>query len=360
LATETRIKQISALYVTIFDRTPTIAELDSYLNLNQNIKLEVISSMMMANSPLKSNYISQDTQTIVKNMFQSIFGYTETEMNTIIQQQQYNAQNGGINGFDYWVNELENNKDMININTLAIALLNGADEASYTRAMNVNEVKETITNYSNKYNLNIQIEELIENNQTIPTDNSNINIGKTIYVESKITTDVGNDGTIDYVSNYTYSYENGILSQYSDGHLEAQLKFDSNGLLIEEISMFDDVIHSVTNYTYNSNGQLLSVKEVSSAIEISTTFNWSLNSVTGTGNMFFVSTDTNSILKGISTGLNTQKNAPLKWEQYLDDKLSSISYFTYDSNGNEIKMLEDEDADGIVDYAYQTEWIALG
>ena len=54
MVNELRIKQVAAMYVTIFDRVPTINELDTYLNLNQNIKLEVISSMMMASSPLKS------------------------------------------------------------------------------------------------------------------------------------------------------------------------------------------------------------------------------------------------------------------------------------------------------------------
>lgn len=118
MANEARIKQVTALYVTIFDSTPTISQLDMYLNLNQNIKLEVISSMMMASSPIKATLLSQDTKSIVKDIFQSIFGYTDGQMNTIIAEQQKNAQNGGVDGFEYWVKELENNSDMINVNTL--------------------------------------------------------------------------------------------------------------------------------------------------------------------------------------------------------------------------------------------------
>lgn len=164
MASEKRIKDVAALYVTIFKKTPTISDLDMYLNLNQNIKLEVISSMMMATSPLKSTLLSQDLTTIVKEVFQSIFGYTDGQMNTIIAQQQANALNGGVDGFQYWVNELQNNSDMINVNTLAIALLNGADATSYARAVNLSEVKSTINNYAKEYNITILIEEYVDNN----------------------------------------------------------------------------------------------------------------------------------------------------------------------------------------------------
>lgn len=147
MQTEKRIKDVAVLYATIFKKTPTVSELDTYLNLNQNIKLEVISSMMMASSPLKSTLLTKDLSTVVKEVFQSIFGYTDGQMNTIIAQQQANALNGGVDGFQYWVNELQYNSDMINVNTLAIALLNGADEASYARAINIAEVKNAVDEY---------------------------------------------------------------------------------------------------------------------------------------------------------------------------------------------------------------------
>ena len=376
MASEKRIKDVAALYVTIFKKTPTISDLDMYLNLSSSIKIETISSMMMATSPLKSTLLSQDLTTIVKEVFQSIFGYTDGQMNTIIAQQQANALNGGTDGFQYWVNELQNNADMINVNTLAIALLNGADATTYARAVNLSEVKSTINNYAKEYNLTVLIEEYVDNNPipetsetpetpetpeipTTPTDNSNINIGKAIYVESKISTDDGNDGSIDWVTNFTYSYENEVLNKFSGEYLQTKYVYDSNGNIIEERSMDDGVVDTTAYYTYNSIGQLLTMRDGDGgSYSTNGTYTWSSNGVVLNGTMSYMGMSVD--IKGVGTGLNNVGKEPLKWEQYLDDELESISYFTYDSNGNLIKELEDEDADGTIDYAYHTEWILLG
>ena len=295
-------------------------------------------------------------------------------MNTIIAQHEQVALDGGTDGFQYWVNELVNNPTVINVNTLTIALLNGADANSFARAVNIDEVKSLINNYAKEYNMNIQIDQFIDDNipesaETIepttppviitpPSDSSNIGGGKPLYVESKVSTDEGNDGTIDYVTEFTYSFQNGVLNQSSSGYVETQYVYDSKGLMIEERNLDSDgTVYSKSSYTYNSNGQMLTLVDNSDGYTVGGSYSWTSNSVSLNGILTYEGMSLSFI--GIGTGLNAQKNAPLKFETYLDDELESISYLTYDSNGNETEMLEDEDADGTIDYAYHTEWVLL-
>lgn len=193
------------------------------------------------------------------------------------------------------------------------------------------------------------------------SSSSSSNTGSTtkpaIYVESKVSTDEGNDGTIDWVTNYTYKFENGVLNQYSNGELEAQYVYDSKGNMIEERSISDGDVYSTTYYTYNSNNQLATMKDNGEYYDINANFAWSSNGVVATGSLSYGGESIS--YKTVGTGLNAQKNAPLQSIVYLDGEKESISYYTYDSKGNETKMLEDEDANGTIDYAYYTDWILL-
>ncbi len=156
MANEIRIKQLAALYVSIFEETPTSEQLHQYVSFNDSIALEVISSTMMMNSPQYSYYNSLDSENLVKSMFQKIFGYSDSQMNTLIQEQEVLAQNGGVNGFQYWVNEIENNP-YITEYTLPIALLNGGGTDGLNQACAVTSVTSAINNYSNAFGLDINI-----------------------------------------------------------------------------------------------------------------------------------------------------------------------------------------------------------
>jgi len=183
------------------------------------------------------------------------------------------------------------------------------------------------------------------------------NSSKPIYVESIVSTDVGNNGSIDYSTEYTYSFDNGVLKQYSNGFLESEYLYNSDGLMIEERSIYNNEVDNILKYTYNSNGQILTMHDDSDDYDLSTNYNWSENSVEQNGTMLVMGQSIS--FRGIGTGLNSKKDAPIKWQQYIDNKLDSIGIYTYDKNGNEILSLEDEDANGSIDYAYHTQWIEV-
>jgi hypothetical protein len=140
----TRLEKIAALYVSIYRDIPTNEQLDQYVQFNEFISLEVISSTMMNDSLYKNSYIQMPTEDLVKVMFQEIFDLTNEQMQVIINEQEQIAQNGGISGFQYWVNEIENNP-FVTINTLPIAIINGTsqdDEASI-----LNQIEEILNAY---------------------------------------------------------------------------------------------------------------------------------------------------------------------------------------------------------------------
>jgi hypothetical protein len=119
----TRLEKIASLYIAITgDGSPTAAELDTYASMDENISLEAISSAIMAASPLQAGYAGLSNESLVKSLFQAIFNLTTEEIDAL------EATEEGAAGFAYWVNEVENNPE-VNLSTLAIALINGADEA---------------------------------------------------------------------------------------------------------------------------------------------------------------------------------------------------------------------------------------
>lgn len=191
-----------------------------------------------------------------------------------------------------------------------------------------------------------------------PQSSGDIYPGISVYVESQQRTDAGNDGSIDWVTNYTYSYENGLLNQYADGILVSQLKFDSNGRMVEERNVTDNQVDATTYYAYNSKGQVIDMSGSSTdGTTIDSTFVWTSNGVTST---FTMVNGANSMIgKVVGIGLDSTQTAPLKVESYFDDELYTIDNYTYDAHGNEIKDIEDENADGSIDYVYYTDWILI-
>src|SRR5574344_1107998 len=123
-----RIESIISLLKANTGKPVNNADVAKYTVFNESITLETISSMIMVESPLKTALEIMPLEEVVEQMFMSVFGYTETELDAI------KATEAGEAGFQYWVNELKNNGNVVNVNTLAIALLNGAAEADVERA----------------------------------------------------------------------------------------------------------------------------------------------------------------------------------------------------------------------------------
>lgn len=104
------------------------ATVDKYAKYPSSITLEMISSMILADSGLKPAFEGLPKADLLDQMFITLFGYTADELNAL------KATEAGAAGYEYWINQLNNNPDMINVNTLAIALLNGAAPADEAKA----------------------------------------------------------------------------------------------------------------------------------------------------------------------------------------------------------------------------------
>jgi|LSQX01.1.fsa_nt_gb Ca2+-binding RTX toxin-like protein len=137
-----RIENIISLLKANTGKSVNNADVAKYAAFNEEVTLETISAMIMIESPLKPALEIMPLEEVVDQMFTSVFGYTETQLDAI------KATEAGKAGFQYWVDELKNNGDLINVNTLAIALLNGAAEADVARAeANVAAEYESYLNY---------------------------------------------------------------------------------------------------------------------------------------------------------------------------------------------------------------------
>lgn len=123
-----RIESIISLLKANTGKPVNNADVAKYAAFNEAVTLETISAMIMLESPLKPALEIMPLEDVVYQMFKSVFGYTETQLDAI------KATEAGKAGFQYWVDELKNNGDVVNVNTLAIALLNGAAEADVEKA----------------------------------------------------------------------------------------------------------------------------------------------------------------------------------------------------------------------------------
>jgi Ca2+-binding RTX toxin-like protein len=121
----TRVETIAVLYLSIFGKDPTSEQLDEYASFSDNIPLETIASTMTSSSAALQ--LPSETQALVKAVFQTLFNYSSSQMDTIIAEQAQNALNGGIDGFQYWVDQVDNNP-FITKETIVIAIINGTDE----------------------------------------------------------------------------------------------------------------------------------------------------------------------------------------------------------------------------------------
>jgi hypothetical protein len=165
-----RNEKITILYMGIngYKSIENYNELTTYINLTDKLTLETISSSIMSYSPLKTAYEKLDISEFLELQFSTIFGYTSEEIDAIKKTEE------GFLGFKYWENELINNSSMININTLAIALLNGATVAEkngngsdITKSYNyhINTIKELqAQNISAKLNNTMHIDMLDKDN----------------------------------------------------------------------------------------------------------------------------------------------------------------------------------------------------
>ncbi len=129
----TRLEKIASLYKAVMGTTPSAEQLNTYAGLNEDIALEVINATMMGDSPIASGYESLTTELLVQSFFNTIF---DIEVDT------------ASDGFAYWVNEVENNP-FIDASNLAIALINGADEAG--QAALATDVASIVTAYEAAY-----------------------------------------------------------------------------------------------------------------------------------------------------------------------------------------------------------------
>lgn len=118
----TRIEKIISLYTALTgDATVTPVEVNKYAGLSESVSLEAISATITADSPI--NFGAMPVNDLLNYLFVNLFGKTQAEVDAL------RATTEGAAGFQYWADELANNPQVINLNTLAIALLNGAEAA---------------------------------------------------------------------------------------------------------------------------------------------------------------------------------------------------------------------------------------
>jgi hypothetical protein len=142
----TRLQKLASLYLSIFGEEPTASKLHDYANMNESIPLEVLSSLMISNSGNSAEYSSMNNSTYLLSMFKSVFNLSTEEINQI------RSTDEGAAGFQYWVNELDNNP-YITKSTLPIALINGTSDTSALES----NVANIISNYNYNYSSSTSI-----------------------------------------------------------------------------------------------------------------------------------------------------------------------------------------------------------
>lgn len=140
----TRTEKILLLFKSTFGKEPSYTELYTFDSLVDTIPLETISATFT--NTLGALYLPSDSASLVKAAFQTLFGYSNEEMNTIILEQAKIGFQGGVDGFQYWVKEFDNNP-FISRDTIYIALLNGTDEET------LNSLSSNNASYINSYSV---------------------------------------------------------------------------------------------------------------------------------------------------------------------------------------------------------------
>ncbi len=123
----TRLEKIADLYSALTgDGNITSAEINTYAGLSDTVTLEAISATLAHNAVL--DFSAMPTNDLLDYMFINLFGYTHDELTAV------KATTEGAAGYAYWEDQLANHADVINADTIAIALLNGAAPADQARA----------------------------------------------------------------------------------------------------------------------------------------------------------------------------------------------------------------------------------
>ncbi|XOB61321.1 beta strand repeat-containing protein [Campylobacterota bacterium DY0563] len=139
----TRLEKIASLYTAVIGSTPTAEQLNAYAGLDENISLEVISAQIMSDSPLSAGYDAMTPELLVQSMFQTVFDLTTEEITALKETE------AGAAGFQYWVDEINNNP-YVTADTIAIALINGAGEDA--QAELAADVAGIVAAYEDAYN----------------------------------------------------------------------------------------------------------------------------------------------------------------------------------------------------------------
>lgn len=175
----TRTEKILTLFISTFGREPSYTELYNFDSLNTSVPLETISATFT--NTMGALYLPSSSDSLVKAAFQTLFGYSNEEMNTIILEQAKIGLQGGIDGFQYWVKELEENP-FISRDTIYIALLNGTDQGT------LDLLSTNLQTYMNNYSVWIddKLAQEEQDNQTALITYMGTNGNDTIKVDNKI------------------------------------------------------------------------------------------------------------------------------------------------------------------------------
>lgn len=364
---------IMQLYTAYFNRAADKAGVDYWAGMmdSNGWSLDDVAQSFSDQTEYQNQYNGLVQSQIVAKVYQNVLN-----------------RDGEADGINYWSGELSSGN--ISVSQLVQAIVNAAVEkdgsGNYKNATDAsifnNKIEVSQYCYDNNINATgsdtISLSSISTDSSSVSTiknhassfiDDSNgnssggdtINLGLStpVYLESKTYTDSNADGVSDYSVEYSYTYSNGLINKFYNDILESTLKIDSNGNIIEETSYDSNgALLQTTILTYNNQGQVLTTSTTEdNGFNLISTNSWTSNSVTMSAN--YVYDGYNFQITGIGTGLNSTQTDPIKWEVYYDGELSSIDYYAYDSNGNEIEDKEDYDADGIIDTIYTHEYILI-
>ncbi|XOB61319.1 hypothetical protein ACMC56_11980 [Campylobacterota bacterium DY0563] len=281
----TRIKQIASIYTTIYDKSPDAEELSYYASFNENISLDVISATMMATSPISDDYAQMSTSVLVKSMFQKVFGYTDGEMDELIKGQEQVAKDGGIDGFQYWVDEIDTNPYITEAN-LAIALLNGGGEEGLKKASNVAEVKASLDEYSSYYGVDLSEDENSSDDSSLVDFIINDGVITNTGSSDIIITDIGYDSEI-HISAPGYNYNSEISGTYETGLVNTTNGYTTSSPAFDFPDITIPVDGSYVLNDYLSDDTYLNIDGVSGYIDIEVTLITTVGSFTDESHVTF-------------------------------------------------------------------------
>lgn len=339
---------VAELYIAALGRSPEMGGLDywvSQLESGKKSLMEIQSSFFDINLPeVAARFpIGTTSREYVESIYLNVFERASDE-----------------GGLAYWANRLDlpqTDANHLSTATLMSTMLDIAkDPANFIDGAVLSANLATAESiYQNEFNSsnNTINPPVIDGNYEI----QNLGLGFTLFVEKNINTTF-----------FSYSYDpttKTLIQTDSYGNIEHQI-FNNMGEEIRNID-FDEngKVETIYDYIYNSQSQLIkaNIQFYEDGIKVGegiTTNIWSHNQVLSTFNVNY-SEDDNYSFNAIGLNFNKNNDAPLIWkiDEDNDGVYDSIDYYTYDAYGNEIKDEEDSNADGIIDYVYNTNWMIL-